>query len=108
MTPEPPVENPFQYWIDERQQRLKQADLEQKESQQESSRLKGICKEKVLEKRGFDPLVSDVLKHLQQAAYPKLSLYSSDLGWQIVFWLQRKDGSIGWITPWVCSWSMTS
>jgi hypothetical protein len=96
VTPEPPVENPFEYLIAERQQRLRQAALEQKENQQEGSRLKGIHKEKVLEKRGFDPLVSEVLKHLQQAAYPKLSLYSSELGWQIVFWFQRKDGSIGW------------
>lgn len=96
MTPEPPAENPFQYLIAERQQRLKQAALEQKENQLAGSRLKSIHKEKVLEKRGFDPLVSEVLKHLQQAAYPKLSLYSSDLGWQIVLWFQRKDGSIGW------------
>lgn len=96
MTPDPPAENPFQYLIDDRQQRLRQAALEQKENQWTGSRLNGIRKEKVLEKRGFDPLVTEVLKHLQQAAYPRLSFYSSDLAWQIVFWFQRKDGSIGW------------
>ncbi len=96
MTPDPPAENPFQYLTDDRRQRLREAALEEQEDKQASSRAKDLRKEKVFEKKGFEALVSETLTYLQQAAYPRLSLCSSDLGWQIVLWFLRKDGSIGW------------
>lgn len=96
MTPDPPAENPFQYLHEDRRQRLREAALEEQENQWAGRRQAELHKEKVVEKRGFDPLVKDTLTYLQQAAYPRLSLCSSDLGWQIVLWFLRKDGSIGW------------
>jgi len=90
------MENPFQYLIDEHRLHLKRAHLNQSESQLEQSRIKSDRQERILEKRGFDDLVEDVLNLLQQAIYPGLSLRSDHQTWSIGRWSKRSDGSMYW------------